>query len=239
MGTIYAICNEISGKVYIGQTKAVPAIERWKSHLSTFRTLKRIGPNRHQNWTKIYLAMKSYGVDNFTFIEIHECPDELLSVAETYFINLLDTINNGYNIVEKGRPPTYTELTDEQKENHAKGLKDAWADPNSFFHTEEYKKLRSDGMKRAWADKDAYTNSDQARQNRSNAQKGKKWSDVSKDKLAKSLKGNTFSRKRVTINGVSYDSCIKAAEACGVTNVTITQWIKNGKATVINKENQN
>lgn len=236
MGTIYAIANNLTGKVYVGQTKLTPATSRWKSHLTTLDALKRFGSHRHQNWTKLYRAMDSYGVENFEFIELMSVPDEHLDDNEDFFIWFMDSVNNGYNIVERNRSPIYHRLTEEQRQKHSQSLVNAWANPDSFFRTEEYFNRRSEGMKRAWADPTSKLNSPEAKLARSLAQKGKIIKQEIKDRLAVTMKGNTYSRARVSINGTIYDSCTIAAKALGVTNTTISLWIKSGKATKLTKE---
>lgn len=50
--------------------------------------------------TKISQALASYGLDNFDFEIIEECPIEKLNERETYWIHYYDTIKNGYNITD-------------------------------------------------------------------------------------------------------------------------------------------
>lgn len=42
--------------------------------------------------------MREYGVENFKFEVIEECSQEQLNIREIYYIELYDTIENGYNV---------------------------------------------------------------------------------------------------------------------------------------------
>ena len=41
--------------------------------------------------------LKKYGIKHFSIEQIEECPDEILSNREIYWIKFYDTYNNGYN----------------------------------------------------------------------------------------------------------------------------------------------
>lgn len=45
----------------------------------------------------IYRAIRKYGLENFTFEVLEECPSELLNEREIYWINYFDSYYNGYN----------------------------------------------------------------------------------------------------------------------------------------------
>ena len=74
---IYLIKNNINGKVYIGQSTNI--YERWSEH-------KRIAKNDLTIKYPLYLAMRKYGIENFTFSIIEECSQELLNEREIYWI---------------------------------------------------------------------------------------------------------------------------------------------------------
>lgn len=95
---IYLIRNNINGKVYVGQS--IDILERWADH-------KRITKNDLTIKYPLYLAMRKYGIENFTFSIIEECPQELLDEREVYWIQQYhswvgDAQNNGYNITQGG-----------------------------------------------------------------------------------------------------------------------------------------
>lgn len=87
---IYKITNTINGKCYIGQSINIE--RRIKEHLRDFTKFDYA----------IYVAMRKYGVDNFTFDTIHECKREELDELEIEYIDKLRSYirfenSNGYN----------------------------------------------------------------------------------------------------------------------------------------------
>ena len=46
---------------------------------------------------KLYKAMQEYGVWNFSFEILEECPRDQLNEKEKFFIDLYDSYNYGYN----------------------------------------------------------------------------------------------------------------------------------------------
>lgn len=107
MGIIYKITNKVNNKVYIGKTsKTVEA--RWKQHLTDAKSyyLHQTGHKR-----PLYDAFKKYGIENFTYEVLLECPDDVLNQEEQKYIALYhsyigDSSCNGYNatIGGDGRP---------------------------------------------------------------------------------------------------------------------------------------
>ena len=87
---IYAIQNNINGKLYIGQSNNISY--RWycEKHGAVNRILK-------DDFAK-------YGLENFNFYIIELCPVELLSEREIFYISLYHTTNKdfGYNISAGG-----------------------------------------------------------------------------------------------------------------------------------------
>jgi len=59
---IYKITNLIDAKVYIGQTNNPQ--KRWKEHQRLGSMTYINNKNKH---SRLYLAMRKYGVENFTF----------------------------------------------------------------------------------------------------------------------------------------------------------------------------
>ena len=85
---IYLIKNEINQHMYVGQAKDINA--RWIHHRSDLKN------GRHSN-NHLQSAWNLYGGDNFTFSILEECKVEELDEREQFWINKLDTYNNGYN----------------------------------------------------------------------------------------------------------------------------------------------
>jgi len=91
---IYQIKNEITGKIYIGQS--VDINRRWTEHKNRAHDLNCNCYNK-----PLYLSMRKYGLEVFTLTIIEECSPEKLNEREAYYIQLYNSITpNGYNILE-------------------------------------------------------------------------------------------------------------------------------------------
>lgn len=87
---IYKITNNINHNVYIGQSVEIE--ERIKEHRRIpFRK------NRPTYTYPLYVEMREYGLENFSFEILEECRKEDLNELELYYIKLYDSFNNGYN----------------------------------------------------------------------------------------------------------------------------------------------
>ena len=87
---IYKITNIENGMCYVGQ--AVNIAERWKQHIK--RGVGAEQPTRN----KLYPAMLSIGVENFTFEIIEECPASKLNDREDYWQDFFKAKEFGYSI---------------------------------------------------------------------------------------------------------------------------------------------
>lgn len=86
LGNIYKITNQINGMSYIGQT--TQSIQsRFIEHKSDSKRLN----------TRIHVAMRRYGIDNFTIELLERCPINKLNEREIFYIDKYDTYLNGYN----------------------------------------------------------------------------------------------------------------------------------------------
>ena len=86
---IYKITNLITNECYIGQS--VDINKRWSEHCKCGLGIDTPPGN------KLYKAMQEYGLENFTFELLAECSKEELNEKETYFINLYQAKEFGYN----------------------------------------------------------------------------------------------------------------------------------------------
>lgn len=85
---VYKITNLLNGKVYIGQSRHV--FNRWAQH--------RHGRGKDHNY---YLrnAITQYGIDNFSFEVLEECPINQLNELERKYITQYNSVKpNGYNL---------------------------------------------------------------------------------------------------------------------------------------------
>ena len=88
---IYKITNRINQKCYIGQSSNIH--KRWNAHRSAAQNPK----NRdHQN-SHLYRAMRKYGIENFIFEVLEECPVALLNQKEREYIQQYNSCFAGYN----------------------------------------------------------------------------------------------------------------------------------------------
>ena len=86
---IYKITNQETKECYIGQS--VDVAKRWKDHAKCGLDIDRPQGN------KLYQNMIEYGLWNFTFELLEECPREQLNEKEKFYISLYDSCNYGFN----------------------------------------------------------------------------------------------------------------------------------------------
>ena len=85
---VYKITCKINNKMYIGQTT-----ETLKQRFS-----RHMGYQKDEHDTKFYRAVRKYGAENFYIEELDIAKNQTeLDEKELYWINKLDTVNNGYN----------------------------------------------------------------------------------------------------------------------------------------------
>lgn len=87
---IYKIENLINHKKYIGQSRNIE--RRWKDEKQ--RAFYEFA--REYDYP-ISRALRKYGLENFSFSIIEECPIEKLNERERYWINYYNTFFEGYN----------------------------------------------------------------------------------------------------------------------------------------------
>lgn len=93
MGLIYMYTNKINGKQYIGQT--IHSISRRAGYHLT---------NYIKSSPKFGRAILKYGYENFSSTILHDNIEDksMLDAYESLYIELYNTIENGYNIAEGG-----------------------------------------------------------------------------------------------------------------------------------------
>lgn len=158
---IYKITNKINGKIYIGS--AVNIYSRWNLHKFKLKN------NKHHS-IKLQRAQNKYGLDNFIFEIVEECPKNLLIEREQYWIDNLKTYSNGYNC------------------NPIAGS------PLGFKHSEESRKKFSEvklGKKRSEETKKRISESMKGKNvGRVTWNKGRKISEEHKKKISEGMKGD-------------------------------------------------
>lgn len=139
MTGIYCITNTVNGKQYVGQSTDIDA--RWRHH----RDLLNAGchVNRHLQY-----AWNKYGAESFRFsvLEILE-DDKHISEREIFWIQELDTFENGYNLTLGGEGQRGRYLTEEQK-RHLSEINMGALNPNyGLKRSEETRRKMSEAMR--------------------------------------------------------------------------------------------
>lgn len=93
---IYKITNQTTQECYIGQS--VDVAKRWTDHIKC-----GVGAKEVSNTNKLYAAMQTDGIENFSFELLVECPKEDLNKQEKYFIELYQSNVLGYNSTSGNR----------------------------------------------------------------------------------------------------------------------------------------
>ena len=175
---IYQIVNETNGKYYIGSSKDIK--NRWRQWRNSFKKeMKYKSP--------LQMAVRKYGIENFTFIIIEECKPtkEILEIRENYYF---ETLKPEYNILKKAYSNVGYNHTTEAKEKirRANVGKTLSNDTRQKIRTANIGKKFSDITKQklrtAWAVNP---------KRKSNL--GKKFSDDTKEKLRMSNLGKKLS----------------------------------------------
>ena len=83
---VYKIENKVNGNIYIGSSKDIDY--RWLIHTIKLNTGKHYNKHLQRAWNL-------YGYNNFEFVIIEECANDLLINREQYFI---DNLQPKYNI---------------------------------------------------------------------------------------------------------------------------------------------
>lgn len=153
---IYMIINSVNGHMYIGLSRDIE--KRIKDHYSHGLN----GARKDDLDKPLYKAFKKYGLDNFTWRILEECPEDKLKEREVYWIKYYNTYENrehynetpggdypGYNTVHLGEDHGMTKLTTEDvifcRKEYAKGSRsrDIY---NKYFKD----KINYGGFERMW-----------------------------------------------------------------------------------------
>jgi hypothetical protein len=105
-----------SGKCYVGQTKFHIDF-RWSQHIKSWERWKQ-DRSRKKNSSKLYYGFDKYKPDFWQKEIVFKCSSkEELDFMEMYYIELYDSINEGYNITKGGSGVKLDFLTEEHKKN--------------------------------------------------------------------------------------------------------------------------
>lgn len=115
MGIIYIITNDISPKVYIGQTRQTLE-KRWKDHIQCGKSMVKYkdieGRIKNIQNSYLYRAMAYHGIHHFQIAIVEECSEEDLDINEQHYIDICESLApNGYNLTSGGTKFTHNEDT--------------------------------------------------------------------------------------------------------------------------------
>lgn len=85
---VYEIRCDVNNRSYIGQSTDID--RRWKQHIYELNNNKHVNTNLQGDWNKYTRA-------KFSFTVLKECEPTYLNLFEAYYIELFETIRNGYN----------------------------------------------------------------------------------------------------------------------------------------------
>lgn len=111
MAIVYVITNEVNGKKYVGVTQ-YSLDKRFKEHCHDSKT------DRCKD-RLLYSDMNKYGFKNFSIDELETCSDDERFEKETYWVDKLNTHDNGYNLTYGGSGKqfyNYEEIVDKYLE---------------------------------------------------------------------------------------------------------------------------
>lgn len=86
---VYKITNQKTKECYIGQ--AADLASRWKDHAKA-----GLGIDTPQG-NKLYRSMQEFGIQNFSWEVLEECPRTELDEKEKYYIKLYQSKEFGFN----------------------------------------------------------------------------------------------------------------------------------------------
>lgn len=93
MAYIYCIKNDVNDKLYIGKT-IYTIDQRFKQHIRD--------AYNHKCNSKLHRAILKYGEKHFYPVLIEKCSNDEVYEREKYYIQLYDSVKNGYNITYGG-----------------------------------------------------------------------------------------------------------------------------------------
>lgn len=172
MTGIYKITNLVNNKVYIGASKN--AEKRWSEHRRSVKS-------------PIHSDLETYGLENFKFEILLECPEDMLAQWERDMICLYDAddLEKGYNSrddrpysLRRNESLRGRKLSEETRRKISESRK-------GITHSDEAKRKISEAKK----GRPGTPHSDETKRKLSKSHRGLKASDETKRKLSESHRG--------------------------------------------------
>lgn len=183
---VYKIINLITEKVYVGS--AVDIERRWCEHK------RGLNYNRHHSH-KLQNSANKHGIENFIFELIEECDKELLIEREQYWMDLLCSVVNGYNVAPTAGNCLGRVHSEKSKIKMSNYWKEYWKTHDNFNKgkTQETSKETRDKLSKAFKGRsyeELYgpEKAREMREKRRLSALGKKHSDETKKKLSEKAK---------------------------------------------------
>jgi group I intron endonuclease len=167
---IYKIVNKLNSKSYVGSSSNLN--KRWYSHI--FRLKK----NTHHS-SKLQNSFNKYGIENFLFELIEECPKELLLEREQYWIDTLNSYVNGYNSTPRA--------------GNNGGLSKETIEKLKKIHTG--KKMSEEARKKMSESRKGRKLSEETKEKLRKTSKGRKHTEEARKKMSESRKGAVVTEK--------------------------------------------
>jgi group I intron endonuclease len=127
---IYKIVNEVTGKCYVGSS--IDIDRRWGQHRNSLQKDKHLTPHLQNSVNK-------HGLNNFVFEVVEECVSNMLIEREQFWIDVLDSYDNGYNARPKAESRIGTKLSEEHKQKISEAHK---GKPKTKEHKDSMSKSR-------------------------------------------------------------------------------------------------
>jgi group I intron endonuclease len=175
---IYKIVNEVTGKCYVGSSVEID--RRWNQHKNL------LTKDKHHS-TKLQNSVNKHGFDSFVFEVIEECDSSILMEREQHWLDLLNVVDDGYNINYKADGRSGVKLSEE----HKKRISDSRVgnSRNGIKHSDETKqKMSESGKNRDYSHLVGIPRNNETKKKISNTLKGRTFSDETKQKMSESAK---------------------------------------------------
>lgn len=105
-GVVYRISCNTTDKWYVGQTLINTESRKKKNAFDaiSYRLNQHClnAMKGREDCPKLYNAIRKYGIESFKVDVLEVCSVEILNERETYFIDKLNVVKNGYNIASGG-----------------------------------------------------------------------------------------------------------------------------------------
>lgn len=199
---IYCIENMVNHKKYVGKSENLE--HRTKSIRKCIENC--VEPDWKVRNSYLTNSIKKYGIKNFSIYILEECPPEILSEREKYWISELhtyrgDPLCHGYNLTLGGEGVSGLIMSDESKSKMSISA-----------HTRKYSYSRGQSMSKYMKENNPMHNPEIAKKN-ADARRGKELSESHRKNIGLSAKGRTPWNKGISTGPQSPELIEKRSKA--------------------------